>query len=107
MTSLYARLEKKTALYPEYFAHCRRPVVHGAWPAEIYRLPSAGPPMTTLLYVQGVIEIVGGILLLLIGAYTRVVTLFSPGIWPQPISWRIPRVPSSLQRMAETRQCCS
>src|ERR1700675_2047866 len=40
--------------------------------------PLAGPPMTTLLYVQGVIEIVGGILLL-IGAYTRVVSFILAG----------------------------
>jgi putative oxidoreductase len=40
--------------------------------------PSAGPPMTTLLYVQGVIEIAGGILLL-IGAYTRVVAFILAG----------------------------
>jgi putative oxidoreductase len=34
--------------------------------------------MTTLLYVQGVIEIIGGILLL-IGAYTRVVSFILAG----------------------------
>jgi putative oxidoreductase len=32
--------------------------------------PSAGPPMSSLLWVQGAIEIVGGILLL-VGAWTR------------------------------------
>ena len=32
--------------------------------------PSAGPPMTALLWVQAIIEVVGGILLL-VGAYTR------------------------------------
>jgi putative oxidoreductase len=40
--------------------------------------PSVGPPMTTLLYVQGMIEIIGGILLL-IGAYTRVVSFILAG----------------------------
>jgi putative oxidoreductase len=32
--------------------------------------PSAGPPMSSLLWIQGAIEIVGGILLL-VGAWTR------------------------------------
>jgi putative oxidoreductase len=36
------------------------------------------PPMTALLYVQGVTEIIGGILLL-IGAYTRVVSFILAG----------------------------
>jgi putative oxidoreductase len=40
--------------------------------------PSAGPPMTPLLYVQGVIEIVGG-LLLLVGLYWRVVAFILAG----------------------------
>lgn len=40
--------------------------------------PAAAPPMTPLLYVQGLIEIVGGILLL-IGAYTRVVASILAG----------------------------
>jgi putative oxidoreductase len=45
---------------------------------KYFGLPSAGPPMTSLLYVQGVIEIVGGILLL-VGAYTRVVAFILAG----------------------------
>jgi putative oxidoreductase len=40
--------------------------------------PSAGPQMTTLLYVQGVIEIFGGVLLLA-GAYTRAVAFILAG----------------------------
>ena len=40
--------------------------------------PSAGPPLTPLLYVQGVIEIVGG-LLLLIGLYSRLVAFILAG----------------------------
>ena len=45
---------------------------------KYFGFPSAGPPMTSLLYVQGVIEIVGGILLL-VGAYTRVVGFILAG----------------------------
>jgi putative oxidoreductase len=40
--------------------------------------PVPTPPMTTLLYIQGVIEIVGGILLLL-GAWTRPVAFILAG----------------------------
>jgi putative oxidoreductase len=40
--------------------------------------PTAGPPMSPLLYVQGVIEIVGG-LLLLVGVFTRVVAFVLAG----------------------------
>ena len=39
---------------------------------KFFGFPTAGPPMSPLLYVQGVIEIVGG-LLLLVGVFTRVV----------------------------------
>jgi putative oxidoreductase len=72
MTPLYTSLEKGRP----YVLSVLRIVVallfleHGL--QKYIGFPSAGPPMTTLLYVQGVIEIVGGILLL-IGAYTRVV----------------------------------
>jgi putative oxidoreductase len=45
---------------------------------KYFDFPSAGPPMRTLLYVQGVIEIVGG-LLLLIGVYTRLVAFILAG----------------------------
>jgi putative oxidoreductase len=45
---------------------------------KYFGFPSVGPPMTTLLYVQGVIEIGGGILLLL-GVYTRVVAFILAG----------------------------
>jgi putative oxidoreductase len=45
---------------------------------KYFSFPSAGPPMRTLLYVQGVIEIAGGVLLLL-GAYTRVVAFIIAG----------------------------
>jgi putative oxidoreductase len=40
--------------------------------------PAAGPPMTPLLEVQGAIEIIGGVLLL-IGAYTRAVAFVLSG----------------------------
>ncbi len=45
---------------------------------KYFGFPSAGPPMRTILYVQGLIEIGGGILLLL-GAYTRVVAFILAG----------------------------
>ena len=78
MTSLNATLEKGRP----YILSVLRIVVallfieHGL--QKYFGFPSAGPPMTTLLYVQGVIEIVGGILLL-IGAYTRVVAFILAG----------------------------
>jgi putative oxidoreductase len=45
---------------------------------KYFGFPAAGPKMNTLLYVQGVIEIVGG-LLLLVGAYTRTVAFILSG----------------------------
>ena len=78
MTSLYANLEKRRP----YILSVLRIVVallfleHGL--PKYFGFPSAGPPMTPLLYVQGAIEIVGGILLL-IGAYTRPVAFILAG----------------------------
>ncbi len=78
MTSLYANLEKGRP----YILSVLRIVVallfleHGL--QKYFGFPSAGPPMTPLLYVQGVIEVVGGILLL-VGAYTRVVAFILAG----------------------------
>ena len=78
MTSFYARLERERP----YILSILRIVVallfmeHGL--QKYIGFPSAGPPMTTLLYVQSVVEIVGGILLL-IGAYTRVVSFILAG----------------------------
>ena len=45
---------------------------------KYFGFPSAGPPMRALLYVQGVIEIVGGIVLFL-GVYTRLVAFILAG----------------------------
>jgi putative oxidoreductase len=45
---------------------------------KYFGFPSAGPPMRPLLYVQGVIEIVGGVLLC-VGAYTRIVAFILAG----------------------------
>jgi putative oxidoreductase len=78
MRSLYANLEKARP----YVLSTLRTIVallfleHGL--QKYFGFPSAGPPMTSLLYVQGVIEIVGGILLL-VGAYTRVVAFILAG----------------------------
>jgi putative oxidoreductase len=78
MTSLYANLEKGSP----YILSVLRIVVallfleHGL--QKYFGFPSVGPSMTPLLYVQGVIEIVGGILLL-VGAYTRVVAFILAG----------------------------
>jgi putative oxidoreductase len=78
MASLYANLEKGRP----YILSVLRIVVallfleHGL--QKYFGFPSAGPPMTPLLYVQGAIEIVGGILLL-IGAYTRPVAFILAG----------------------------
>src|SRR5271169_5433269 len=78
MTSLYASLENGRP----YVLSILRIIVallfleHGL--QKYFGFPSAGPPMTSLLYVQGAIEIVGGILLL-VGAYTRVVAFILAG----------------------------
>jgi putative oxidoreductase len=78
MTSLYANLEKRRP----YILSVLRIVVallfleHGL--QKYFGFPSAGPQMTPLVYVQGAIEIVGGILLL-VGAYTRVVAFILAG----------------------------
>jgi putative oxidoreductase len=78
MTSLYANLEKARP----YILSILRIVVallfiaHGT--QKHFGFPSAGPTMTPLLHVQGAIEIVGGIILLL-GAYTRVVAFILAG----------------------------
>jgi putative oxidoreductase len=78
MRSLYARLENGRP----YVLSILRIIValllleHGL--QKYFGFPSAGPPMTSLLYVQGLIEIVGGILLL-VGAYTRVVAFILSG----------------------------
>ena len=76
--SLYAKLEKARP----YVLSVLRIVAallflqHGL--QKFFAFPSAGPPMTPLLYVQGAIELVGGILLLL-GAYSRVVAFILTG----------------------------
>jgi putative oxidoreductase len=78
MTSLYASLDKARP----YILSLVRIVVallfleHGL--QKFFGCPSAGPPMTSLLYVQGVIEIVGGILLVL-GLLTRPVAFILCG----------------------------
>jgi putative oxidoreductase len=45
---------------------------------KYFHFPSAGPPMRPLLYIQGIIEIAGGILLLF-GVYTRVIAFILAG----------------------------
>ena len=45
---------------------------------KYFGFPSAGPHMSPLLYVQGLIEIVGGILLL-VGFYTRIIAFILAG----------------------------
>ena len=78
MTELYANLDKGRP----YILSVLRIVVallfleHGL--QKFFGFPSAGPPMTPLLDVQGVIEIVGGVLLL-VGAYTRVTAFILAG----------------------------
>ena len=78
MTSLYARIKTGRP----YVLSVLRIVVallfveHGS--QKYFGFPPAGFPMRTILYVQGVIEIAGGISLFL-GAYTRVVAFILAG----------------------------
>jgi putative oxidoreductase len=78
MTALYAALDKGRP----YILSLLRIVAallfleHGL--QKFLGFPSAGPALTPLLYVQGVIEIVGG-LLLLIGLYSRLVAFILAG----------------------------
>lgn len=78
MRSLYTNLDKGRP----YVLSILRIVVallfieHGL--QKLFGFPSAGPPMTSLLYVQAAIEIIGG-LLLLVGAYTRPVAFILSG----------------------------
>ena len=78
MTSLYASIEKGRP----YFLSILRIMVgllflqHGL--QKYFGFPSAGPHMNELLYVQGAIEIVGGILIT-VGALTRVVAFILAG----------------------------
>jgi putative oxidoreductase len=45
---------------------------------KLFGFPSAGPPMTPVFYVEGFLEAVGGLLLLL-GVYTRLVAFVLAG----------------------------
>jgi putative oxidoreductase len=79
MTSLYANLEKARP----YVLSIIRIIValmfmeHGL--QKFFAFPSAGPAeMTPLIYIQGVIEIAGGILLLL-GLFSRPVAFILAG----------------------------
>jgi putative oxidoreductase len=78
VAQLYANLEKER---PYILSIVRIMVAllfleHGL--QKFFGFPTAGPPMSPLLYVQGVIEIVGG-LLLLVGVFTRVVAFVLAG----------------------------
>jgi putative oxidoreductase len=78
MASFYASLEKARP----YVLSILRIVVgllfleHGL--QKYFAFPSAGPAMRPLLYVQGIIEIAGGVLLPL-GIYTRIVAFVLSG----------------------------
>jgi putative oxidoreductase len=78
MASLYASLDRGRP----YILSLLRVIAallfmeHGL--QKYFGFPSAGPHMSPLLYVQGVIEIVGGILLL-VGVYTRILAFILAG----------------------------
>jgi putative oxidoreductase len=78
MASLYTSLEKGRP----YMLSILRIITgllflqHGL--QKYFAFPSAGPHMNELLYVQGVIEIVGGILIA-VGGLTRVVAFILAG----------------------------
>jgi putative oxidoreductase len=78
MTALYARLDRASP----YVLSILRIITgllflqHGL--QKYFAFPSAGPHMRLLLYVQGIIEIAGGVLLAG-GLYTRIVAFILSG----------------------------
>jgi len=52
--------------------------VSRTWLAEIHQLPVAGQPVSMILWVQGTIEIVGGVMML-VGVFTRSVAFILSG----------------------------
>jgi putative oxidoreductase len=78
MTALYARLDRASP----YVLSILRIITgllflqHGL--QKYFAFPSAGPHMRPLLYVQGIIEIAGGVLLAG-GLYTRIVAFILSG----------------------------
>jgi putative oxidoreductase len=78
MTALYARLDRAST----YVLSILRIITgllflqHGL--QKYFAFPSAGPHMRPLLYVQGIIEIAGGVLLAG-GLYTRIVAFILSG----------------------------
>ena len=78
MTALYARLDQASP----YVLSILRIITgllflqHGL--QKYFAFPSAGPHMRPLLYAQGIIEIVGGVLLAG-GLYTRIVAFILSG----------------------------
>jgi putative oxidoreductase len=78
MKSFYASLDRGSP----YILSLLRIVIallflqHGL--QKYFAFPSAGPPMRPILYVQGIIEIAGGVLLFL-GVYTRLVAFILAG----------------------------
>jgi putative oxidoreductase len=78
MTSLFASWEKWS---PQVLSIVRIVVAASFFEfglQKYFGFPGPGPAMNTLLYVQGVVEIVGGFLLL-VGAYTRIVAFILSG----------------------------
>jgi putative oxidoreductase len=78
MASLYTGLEKGRPLILSILRVVAALLFlqHGL--QKYFGFPSAGPHMRPILYVQGIIEIVGGVLLCL-GAYTRFVAFILCG----------------------------
>src|SRR5215469_5581160 len=78
MTAFYANLEKTSPIILSIMRIVTALLFlqHGL--QKYFAFPSPGPHMIPLLYIQGIIEIVGGVLLTL-GIYTRLVAFILSG----------------------------
>jgi len=66
----------------------------------------AAPALFSLTGVQGILELVGGFLIL-IGLFTRPVAFILAGDMAVPISWRTPQRASSRRSMEASSLSCS
>lgn len=104
MTALYARLDRASPYVLSILRIITGLLFLQHSLQKYFAFPSAGPHMRPLLYVQGIIEIAGGVLAG--GLYTRIVAFILSG--DMAFAYFIAHFPRSFIRrsMAETWRCC-